>query len=62
MRTTRTLKFEEEVLGCVEADPSTSTRRIAREMGSDIAPRIAVCQWLLQQWIADQITSTHGYS
>ena len=79
MRTTRTPDFEEEVLERVAADPTTSTRRIARAMGAaqssvwrvlheqqlhpyhpqrvhallltDFAPRVALCQWLLQQWI-----------
>ena len=68
-----------EMLGRVEADPTTSTRRVAREMDAaqssvwrvlheqqlhpfrpqrihallvtDFAPRVALCQWLLQQWI-----------
>ena len=34
IRTTRTPEFEEEVLGLVEEDPTTSTRRVAREMGA----------------------------
>ena len=77
MRTTRTSEFEEEVLGRVEADPTTSTHHVALEMGAaqssmwrllhelqlhpyhprvcvllvtDLAPRVAPCQWVLQ-WI-----------
>ena len=37
--TTRTAEFEEEVMGRVEADPTTSTRRVAREMGCDVGMR-----------------------